>query len=85
MSDLFKAFKNFTSVPKKHFVNVEGEKVEVTLEVKLKILKHGEQNYILKDGKPVLKEIKNKRNTFAEIEHLTSDPFWPTEEFSWKK
>ena len=85
MSELFDALKNFTPAPKKHFVTVEGEKVEVSLKHKLEIIQHGEVNYILKDGKPALKEIKVQRNTFAEIENLTADPFWPEGEFTWKK
>lgn len=85
MSGLFDALKNFKPVSKKHFVTVEGKQVEVSLKQKLEIIQHGEENYILKDGKPTLKEIKTQRNTFAEIENMTADPFWPTEEFVWKK
>lgn len=85
MSELFDALKNFKPAPKKHFVTVEGKQVEVSLKHKLEIIQHGEENYILKDGKPALKETKTKRNTFAEIENMTADPFWPTVEFLWKK
>jgi hypothetical protein len=85
MSDLFDALKNLKTTPKKHFVTIDGEKIEVSLETKLKIIQNGEQNYTLKEGKPVLKEIKTQRNSFAEIDQFIGDPFWPKEKFIWKK
>lgn len=84
MSDLFDMFKNYKVTPKKYFVNIEGKKIEVSLETKLKIQKNGEQNYTLKENVPVLKEHKRQRKGFAEIETFSSDPFWPEEKFVWK-
>ena len=43
--------------PKKHFVNVEGSEIEVTLQQKLEMMKHGYDRYRLENGKPVLKPI----------------------------
>ena len=45
MSDLFK----FVKVPprKKHFVTIDGKKIEVTLERKQEIMKLGEDAYML--------------------------------------
>ena len=45
MSDLFKLVK--IPPPKKHFVTIEGSKIEVSLKKKLEIMKHGEDAYIL--------------------------------------
>ncbi len=45
MSDLFKLVK--VQPPKKHFVTIEGKKIEVSLQKKLEIMKHGEDEYML--------------------------------------
>ena len=45
MSDLFKLVK--VQPPKKHFVNIEGKKIEVSLQKKLEIMKHGQDAYML--------------------------------------
>ena len=52
MSDeLLKALRNLPPAKeKKHFVNIEGKKYEVSLQKKLEIMKHGEENYIFKDN-----------------------------------
>lgn len=85
MPGAFEALSSLKKVDKKHFVTIEGQQIEVSLVDKIKIQKHGEHNYTVKDGVPELKQITRQRNTYAEIENLTSDPFWPTEEVIWKK
>jgi len=45
MSDLFKFVK--VPPPKKHFVTIDGKKIEVTLERKQEIMKLGEDAYML--------------------------------------
>ena len=45
MSDLFKLVK--VPQPKKHFVTIDGKEIEVTLQKKLEIMKHGEDAYML--------------------------------------
>lgn len=85
MPGAFEALSAIKKVNKKYFVTIEGQRIEVSLEDKIKIQQHGEHNYIVKDGVPELKQITRQRNTYAEIKNLTSDPFWPTEEFLWKK
>jgi hypothetical protein len=87
MQDLFKVIADLqiNKPVKKHFVSIEGKEVEVTLEEKIEIIRNGESNYILKGGKPEKVEIKSDRRRFPEIENFTSDPFWPTESFIWKK
>jgi len=87
MKELFKALdiqKKINNV-KKHFVKIQGKEVEVSIEKKIEIIRNGESNYILEGMTPVRVEIKIDMNVFPEIENFTSDPFWPTERFIWKK
>ena len=86
MKELFRALdiqKN--NKVKKHFVKIQEKEVEVSLEEKLEIIRNGESNYILEGMTPVLVEIKIDMNVFPEIENFTSDSYWPTESFIWKK
>lgn len=85
MPGVFEALSSLKEIQKKHIVTIEGQAIEVTLEDKIKILQHGENNYIVKDGVPELKKIIKQRNIYAELEEVRSDPFWPTEEFTWKR
>lgn len=69
MSEIFKALNNFKArPPKRHFVNIDGRRIEVTLDKKLEIMRHGEQNYTVSnvDGKTNIVEksqIKPKAKT----------------------
>ena len=83
MNDLFKDI-NIPIIKKKHFVEIQGKKVEVSLKEKLDILRHGEKNYKLDDGKPVKLEIRIDRKKWPELENMKSNPFWPEEKFIWK-
>ena len=88
MKELFKALEIQRKKPnnvKKHFVKIQGKEVEVSMEKKIEIIRNGESNYILEGMTPVKVEIKIDMNVFPEIENLTSDPYWPTESFLWKK
>ena len=49
MSDLFKLVK--APLPKKHFVSIDGRKIQVPLAKKLEIMKLGEDAYMLKPAK----------------------------------
>ena len=49
MSDLFKFVK--VPPPKKHFVTIDGRKIQVPLAKKLEIMRLGEEAYMLKPGK----------------------------------
>ena len=62
MSDeLLKALRNLPPAKeKKHFVNIEGKKYQVSLQKKLEIMKHGEENYIFKDNELQIKTQKAK-------------------------
>lgn len=85
MPGLFDSCKQIKSQPKKHFVTIQDTQIEVTLQQKLEIIRVGESNYVLKDNKPFRKQIKSDRTRYAEITKFVSDPFWPKEEFIWKK
>ena len=86
MQELFKALANLPKPSvKRHFVKIQGKEVEVSLNEKLEIINNGENNYILQGDKPIKVERKIDRNVFPEIENLKSDPFWPTESFTWKR
>lgn len=56
MSEIFKALANLTKKPdKKHFAMVEGKEVEVSLDKKLEMMRHGEENYMFKGEDIVLR------------------------------
>lgn len=93
MSEIFKALNNFKArPPKRHFVNIDGRRIEVTLDKKLEIMRHGEQNYTVSnvDGKTNIVEksqIKPKAKTqysqLIQTPHkgyvfLDGDIHWPT-------
>ena len=44
-SNFFEAAKNWKTQEKKHFVTIQGKTVEVTLEQKLQVMKHGEHRF----------------------------------------
>lgn len=85
MTDLFSEIKIPIPKVKKHIVEIQGKLIEVSLQEKIDIIRNGEKNYRLEDGKPVKMELKMDRNRFPELEKLTGDPFWPEGEFIWKK
>ena len=86
MQELFKALDILkTNKVKKHFVKIQGKKVAVSMQKKLEIIRNGESNYILEGMTPVKVEIMIDMNVFPEIENFTSDPYWPSESFIWKK
>ena len=52
MSELHKALQGRKPRPvKKHFVTIQGKQYQVGLEKKLEILRHGEENYMIKPAK----------------------------------
>jgi len=86
MQELFKALDILkTNKVKKHFVKIQGKEVAVSMQKKLEIIRNGESNYILEGMTPVKVEIMIDMNVFPEIENFTSDPYWPSESFIWKK
>ena len=60
MQELFKALSilQTNQTVKKHFVHIQDKEVEVTLDEKKEIIRNGENNYVLKGGKPVKVEAK---------------------------
>ena len=68
MSAIFDALDNLPKrQPKKHFVMIDGNKIEVTLEKKLEIMRHGEDKYMVKDSKVVLKPIPKIKSKFRKL------------------
>lgn len=84
MSELLKGFKFPPPRERKFFAEIQGKKVEVSHEKKLEIIKNGEQNYVLDDGKPKLVVKRLDRYKFPEIKDFKSNPVWPKEDFEWK-
>jgi hypothetical protein len=90
MPGFFEALENFKhKEPKKYFVIVEGQTVEVSLEKKLEIQKAGEDLWTLQKTfngivfvkKPIIpKEQRQTELTSAEkgITFYEHNPFWPT-------
>ena len=85
MPGFFDALRNLPiQKEKKHFVIIQGQQKEVTLEKKLEIIKNGEENYVVKDNtikkKPELK-IKSIYPVLKNVEKgyhfVDGDIHWP--------
>ena len=86
MSEFFKAAATWKQRIKKFTVTVEGKVYEVTQDKLIEMSKHGVENYYINPkGEIALREKKNTRYVFPEIETFVGDPYWPTERFIWKK
>jgi hypothetical protein len=97
MSGLFEALEklqNNNSV-KKHTVKIGDHEVEVDLNMKLQIIKNGEDKYMLEHGKVVLRPIVRKDRRFPELRNdaegyhfYDNDPYWVEyigeEGFTWQ-
>ena len=85
MSAIFKALANLPKrEPKKHFVTVDGKEIEVALEKKLEMMRHGFDQYMMEDGKNVLKpvpKIKSKFKKLVDVDKgyhfIDDDIHWP--------
>ena len=85
MSELLKALKNLPPVKiKKHIVNIEGVQHEVSLQLKLEIMRNGEDRYYVDNGKIKLKKIPTKKPSYPVLETSTkgynfydNDIHWP--------
>ena len=100
MPGFFEALENFKhQEPKKYFVTVEGQTVEVSLEKKLEITKAGIDAWTIQkvsDGivfvkKPIIpKEQRQTELTQSEngITFYEHNPFWPigrnSKEYTWQ-
>lgn len=69
---------------KKHFATIQGVEKEVSLQKKLEILKHGEENYMLKGNDIVLKpkpKLKTQYPILKDVEKgyhfFDNDIHWP--------
>jgi len=86
MSEFFKAAAHWKQRITKHEVTVEGKVYEVTVDKKIDMIKHGEENYYINPkGEIALQEKKDTRYVFPEIETYVGNPYWPKETFVWKK
>ncbi len=85
MSELLKALQNLPPIPeKKHFVTIEGKKIEVSLAQKLKIMQHPEEDYMLKGEEIVLKPKPKPKTRYPILKKATKgyvfqdgDIHWP--------
>ena len=84
MNDLFKGLK--MREPKKHFVEIQGQKIEVSLKKKLEVQQQGIDRYKIENGQLVLQPIIKKKRSYAELiksdsgyRFLDHNPFWPAE------
>ena len=85
MSAIFKALANLPKrEPKKHFVTVDVKEIEVALEKKLEMMRHGFDQYMMEDGKIVLKpvpKIKSKFKKLVDVDKgyhfIDDDIHWP--------
>jgi hypothetical protein len=85
MPGFFDALKQHQNnkVEKQHTVVVDGQKLTVSLETKLKIARHGEANYTLKNGIPVEKPRHVAKQIWPVLSKSDkgyvfygSDPYW---------
>ena len=92
MPGFFDALEKFKGkADKKHFVDIDGQNIEVTLKQKLEIQRSGEDSYFCQKGpnglivckKPLIpKEQKQTQLVKTEdgIKFLDKNPFWPSNE-----
>ena len=65
MSELLKAIQNLPKQNvKKHFVNIDGNEIEVTLQKKLDIMRDGEDKFTMKDNEIVLKPVPKAKTKY---------------------
>ena len=87
MPGFFEALENFKSIPpKKHYVTIEGNKIEVSLQQCLEIQQVGVENYEYKNKEIVRKAIvpKEQQQTILVkadkgYNFYDKDPFWVKE------
>ena len=85
MPGFFEALNRMSAIKeKKHYVTIQGQTVEVSLQKKLEILKHGEENFLLKGNGIELKpepKIKTAYPVLKEAEKgyhfIDDDIHWP--------
>ena len=84
MSDIFEEISKIANTtPKKHFVVIEGTKIQVDLQKKLEVLRHSEDKYMLRGKDIVLKPIVKVRRRFTHLQKsqqgyifVDADPMW---------
>jgi DNA-directed RNA polymerase subunit H (RpoH/RPB5) len=87
MPGFFEAINRTSPVKeKKHFVNIQGQTVEVSLQKKIEILKHGKENFLLKGNEIEMKpkpKIKIAYPVLKEVEKgyhfIDDDIHWPND------
>ena len=87
MSEVNKELATFPIRPKKkHFVTIQDITKEVSLQKKLEIMKHGEQNYMLKEGEIVIKPRPKPKTQYSVLKRAKkgykfyeSDIHWPVD------
>ncbi len=87
MPGFFEALENFK--PKetpKPTIEIQGTKMETSLELFKKVQMHGAENFELKDGKVVMKQSFLKGKTYETLVKaekgyvfVDNDPYWPKE------
>lgn len=101
MPGFFEALEKFKDKKtKKHFVSVDGETIEVSLEQKLEVQRVGETEYFCKKGpngsvickKPVVPK-EQQQTMLAKVEEgiqfFENNPYWPEgtgkKGYTWRK
>ena len=100
MPGFFEALEKFKNKEqKKHFVTIEGQELEVSLEQKLQIQKAGEDAYFCQKGpngviickKPIVPREQKQSQLCKDSDGISfydNNPFWPTQEgfrkYTWK-
>ena len=88
MPGFFEALNNFKPMAlPKPTIEIQGKKMEVSPELFKKVQMHGAENFELKDGKVVLKQVFLKNyKTYAMLvksekgyTFVDNDPYWPKE------
>ena len=86
MPGFFEAAANFKQSKSVHEVTVDGKTIEVSRDKKIEMIKNGIEHYYFKeDGTLAMREKKNIRNHYPEIETFLGNPYWPEEQFVWKR
>lgn len=82
MSEIFKIPK-VVPVDKKHFITIDGEQHEVTLSKKLEVLQQGEENFMWKENKLVLKPKPRPKTVYPVLRQAEKGYFFEQQDIHW--
>jgi len=86
MSELHKALQSLPPIQeKKHFVTIDGIKMQVSLQKKLEIQQHGEDRYMLKGDEIIMKPIPKAKTQYPILKKAKKGFVFEQDDIHWPK